>query len=63
VWDQQVTVEDGRPIELVLTPGTALVPRQVPAAPLELGYFLNVNAPAPSKAWAIVAPSTRRAYS
>jgi hypothetical protein len=49
VWDQLVTVEDGRPIELVLTPGTALVPRQVPAA-LGLGYFLNVNAPAPSKA-------------
>ena len=26
VWDQKVTVEDGRPTELVLTPATALVP-------------------------------------
>jgi hypothetical protein len=26
-------------------------------------YFLNVNAPASSRAWAMVAPSARRAYS
>ena len=26
MWDQKVTVEDGRPTELVLTPATALVP-------------------------------------
>ena len=34
VWDQKVKVEDGRPTELVLTPGTALVsPDKFPPPP------------------------------
>jgi hypothetical protein len=34
VWDQKVNVEDGRPTELVLTPGTALVaPDKFPPPP------------------------------
>jgi hypothetical protein len=26
LWDQKVTVEEGRPTELILTPATALIP-------------------------------------
>ena len=64
MWDQRGRAEDGRPTELVLTPATALVPPdKFPPPPSSWSYFLRVNVPAPNKAWASVAPRTRKAYS